>query len=98
MQSPFSVPPIWSNRIPKVLSWVSKEYMYTVQNDLTGRLPPCRGRWAVCLVEPESYAGWSLASGRIIHTRQVKGEGPDKERSTGPPSKQEAVSKKQASK
>ena len=38
----------------------------------------------VSFVEPESYVGWSLASGRVTHARQVKGEGPDEERSTSP--------------
>jgi len=28
--------------------------------------------------EPESYAGSSLATGRVSHARQVKGDGPDK--------------------
>ena len=36
--------------------------------------------------EPESYAGWtSRGPGRDTHARQVKGLGPDKEQSTGPP-------------
>jgi hypothetical protein len=28
--------------------------------------------------EPESYAGGSVASGRMSHSRQVKGDDPDK--------------------
>jgi hypothetical protein len=32
--------------------------------------------------EPESYAGVSLATGRVSHARQVKGDGPDKKRDT----------------
>lgn len=36
----------------------------------------------VSFIEPESYVGWSLASGRVTHARQVKG--PDGERSTSP--------------
>jgi len=35
--------------------------------------------------EPESYAGSSLATGRVSHARQVKGDGPDKKRHPGPP-------------
>jgi len=35
--------------------------------------------------EPESYAGGSLATGRVSHTRQVKGDGPDKKGHPGLP-------------
>jgi hypothetical protein len=35
--------------------------------------------------ELESYAGSSLASGRISHARQVKGDGPEKKGYLGPP-------------
>ena len=28
--------------------------------------------------DPESYAGGSLATGRVSHARQVKGDDPDK--------------------
>ena len=36
--------------------------------------------------EPESYAGWtSRGPGRDTHARKVKGLGPDKEQSNGPP-------------
>jgi len=36
--------------------------------------------------EPESYAGGSLATGRVVHARQVEGYGPDKKGHPGPPS------------
>jgi hypothetical protein len=35
--------------------------------------------------DPESYAGGSVATGRVTLARQVKGEHPDKERDPGPP-------------
>ena len=35
--------------------------------------------------EPGSYAGSSLATGRVSHARQVEGDGPDKKGHTGPP-------------
>jgi len=35
--------------------------------------------------EPESYAGSSLATGRVSHARQVEGDGPDKGGHPGPP-------------
>jgi len=35
--------------------------------------------------EPESYAGCSLATGRVSHARQIKGDDPDKKVHTGPP-------------
>ena len=35
--------------------------------------------------EPESYAGSSLATARVSHTRQVRGDGPDKKGYPGPP-------------
>jgi len=35
---------------------------------------------------PESYAGGSLATGRVSHSRQVKGGDPDIKRYRGPPS------------
>ena len=38
-----------------------------------------------CLIEPESYAGWSLAPGRATHAGHVKGEGPDEQPFTSPP-------------
>jgi len=34
---------------------------------------------------PESYAGGSLATGRVSHARQVKGDDPDKKGYPGPP-------------
>ena len=43
------------------------------------------GRLA-CSSEPASYAAWTFSSpGRVTHASQVKGQGPDKERSTSPP-------------
>ena len=38
-----------------------------------------------CLIEPESYAGWSLTFGKATHAGHVKGEGPDEGQSTNPP-------------
>ena len=35
--------------------------------------------------DPESYAGGSLATGRVSHARQVKDDGPDKKGYPGPP-------------
>jgi hypothetical protein len=35
--------------------------------------------------EPESYAGGSIATGRVTHARQVKGDDPDKKGYPGPP-------------
>ena len=35
--------------------------------------------------DPESYASGSLATGRVSHARQVKGDVPDKKGSPGPP-------------
>ena len=35
--------------------------------------------------EPESYADGSLATGRVSHARQVKGDGPDKKGYPGLP-------------
>jgi len=35
--------------------------------------------------DPGSYAGGSIATGRVTLAGQVKGEHPDKERYTGPP-------------
>jgi len=35
--------------------------------------------------QPESYAGGSLATGRVSHARQVECDGPDKEGHPGPP-------------
>jgi len=35
--------------------------------------------------DPESYAGGSLATGRVSHARQVKGDDPDKKGYPGPP-------------
>jgi hypothetical protein len=35
--------------------------------------------------DPESYAGGSLATGRVSHARNVKGDGPDKKGYPGPP-------------
>jgi len=35
--------------------------------------------------EPESYAGGSLAAGRVSHARQVKGDDPEKKGYPGPP-------------
>ena len=34
---------------------------------------------------PESYAGGSLATGRVSHARQVKGDDPDKKGYPSPP-------------
>jgi len=34
--------------------------------------------------EPESYAGGSLATGRVSHAREVKGDGPEKKGYPGP--------------
>jgi len=34
---------------------------------------------------PESYAGGSLATGRVFHARQAKGDDPDKKGYPGPP-------------
>jgi hypothetical protein len=36
--------------------------------------------------DPESYAGGSVAAGRVSHARQVKGDDPDKKGYLGPPS------------
>ena len=38
-----------------------------------------------CLVEPESYAGWSFAPDGVTPVRQVKGERQNEERSPGSP-------------
>ena len=35
--------------------------------------------------DPKSYAGGSLATGRVYHARQVKGDDPDKKGYPGPP-------------
>jgi len=35
--------------------------------------------------DPESYAGGSLATGRVSHARQVKDDDPDKKGYPGPP-------------
>ena len=35
--------------------------------------------------EPDSYAGGSLATGRVFHARQVDDNGPDKKENPGPP-------------
>ena len=45
--------------------------------------PPCYlylvvVEWPVCLNDPESYAGGSIAARRVIHAGQVKGDKPDK--------------------
>jgi hypothetical protein len=37
------------------------------------------------LYDPESHAGSSLATVRVSHARQVKGDGPDKKGYPGPP-------------
>ena len=41
--------------------------------------------WFACVVDPESYAGGSLATGRVTHAGQVGGETPDEEEHPGPP-------------
>jgi hypothetical protein len=35
--------------------------------------------------DPESYAGGSVATGRVSHAGQVKGDDPDKKGYPGPP-------------
>jgi hypothetical protein len=35
--------------------------------------------------DPKSYTGSSVATGRVSHARQVKGDGPDKKGCPGPP-------------
>jgi len=35
--------------------------------------------------DPKSYAGGSLATDRVSHARQVKGDDPEKKGYTGPP-------------
>jgi hypothetical protein len=37
------------------------------------------------LCDPESYAGGSLATGRVCHAGQIKGDDPDKKGYIGPP-------------
>jgi len=43
-------------------------------------------RRLACCNDPESYAGGSVATGGATLAGQVKGEHPDKEKYTGPPS------------
>ncbi|GFV52949.1 uncharacterized protein TNCV_2876171 [Trichonephila clavipes] len=38
----------------------------------------------VCIVDPESYAGSSLANGRVTQARQIGGETSDEEAHSGP--------------
>jgi len=45
----------------------------------------CRVRRLAWCNDPESYAGGSVATGRVTLAGQIKGEHPDKERYTGPP-------------
>jgi len=45
----------------------------------------CRVRRLAWCNDPGSYAGGSIATGRVTLAGQVKGEHPDKERYTGPP-------------
>jgi hypothetical protein len=45
----------------------------------------CRERRLLCCNDPESYAGGSVATGRVTLAGQVKGEHPDNERYSGPP-------------
>ena len=45
----------------------------------------CRVRRLAWCNDPESYAGASIATGRVTLAGQVKGEHPDKERYPGPP-------------
>ena len=33
--------------------------------------------WLACLIDPESYAGGSIAARRVTHAGQVKGDKPD---------------------
>jgi len=39
----------------------------------------------VSFCDPESYAGGSVATGRVTQAGQVKGQKPDEERHPGPP-------------
>jgi len=54
-------------------------------------LPPPKVSLLLCIggtckvYEPESYASGSLATGRVSHARQIKGDGPDKKGYSGPP-------------
>jgi hypothetical protein len=45
----------------------------------------CRVRGLACYNDPESYAGGSVATGRVTLAGQVKGEHPDKGIYPGPP-------------
>jgi hypothetical protein len=47
--------------------------------------PPCRGGGLACSNDLKSYAGGSVATGRVSHAGQVKSEVPDQERHPGPP-------------
>ncbi|KAG8198714.1 hypothetical protein JTE90_023484, partial [Oedothorax gibbosus] len=42
-------------------------------------------RWLAYVVDPESYGGGSLATGRVTHAGQVGGETQDQEEHPGPP-------------
>ncbi|KAK9878481.1 hypothetical protein WA026_022123 [Henosepilachna vigintioctopunctata] len=42
-------------------------------------------RWLASVFDPESYAGGSLATGRVTQAGQVGGETPDEEEHPGPP-------------
>jgi len=39
----------------------------------------------VCSNDPKSYKGGSVATSRVSHARQVKGDDPDKKGCSGPP-------------